>query len=99
MEYPMVINPTPVQADHETGHQWWPDDGQQQRDLVRLDGRGFNEYMNILSDADSRETPPNPERAGQSYGRTSGSEDEPPMMWNANYGGPATASRPMGRRR
>ena len=25
---------------------------------------------------------------GQSYGRTSGNEAEPPMMWNANYGGP-----------
>jgi aminopeptidase N len=26
---------------------------------------------------------------GQSYGRTSGAEAEPPMMWNANYAGPA----------
>ena len=26
---------------------------------------------------------------GQSYGRTSGNEAEPPMMWNANYAGPA----------
>ena len=24
---------------------------------------------------------------GQSYGRTSGNESEPPMMWNANFGG------------
>ena len=26
---------------------------------------------------------------GQSYGRTSGNEAEPSMMWNANYGGPS----------
>jgi hypothetical protein len=28
------------------------------------------------------------DRLGQSYGRISGNEDEPTMMWNANYGGP-----------
>ncbi len=29
---------------------------------------------------------------GQSYGRVSGDESEPPMMWNANYAGPSRYS-------
>jgi hypothetical protein len=48
---------------------------------------GFNQYMNILSAADTQKAPPNLDGRGQSYGRTSGNEEEPPMMWNANYGG------------
>jgi hypothetical protein len=48
---------------------------------------GFNQYMNILSDADAAGRAPSLDKLGQSYGRTSGSESEPPMMWNANYGG------------
>jgi aminopeptidase N len=43
--------------------------------------------MNILSRADSLGQKPNLDGQGQSYGRTSGREDEPPMMWNANFAG------------
>ena len=49
---------------------------------------GFNQYMNILSDADAAGTRPVLDGLGQSYGRTAGNEAEPPMMWNANYAGP-----------
>ena len=49
---------------------------------------GFNQYMNVLSAADAQKTKPNLNGLGQSYGRTSGNEAEPPMMWNANYAGP-----------
>jgi hypothetical protein len=48
---------------------------------------GFNQYANILSGADSRGVAPNLDGLGQSYGRISGNEAEPPMMWNANYAG------------
>src|SRR5439155_25724416 len=48
---------------------------------------GFNQYMNILSDADAQHKPASLDRLGQSYGRISGSEDEAPMMWSANYAG------------
>ena len=50
---------------------------------------GFNQYMNILSGAHRRDTVPVLDGRGQSYGQTSGDENEPPMMWNANYAGPA----------
>jgi hypothetical protein len=50
---------------------------------------GFDQYMNLLSNADSRGISPNLNGLGQSYGRTSGNEEEPPMMWNANYAGPS----------
>ncbi|HYE58180.1 MAG TPA: hypothetical protein VD948_06725, partial [Rhodothermales bacterium] len=49
---------------------------------------GFDQYMNILSAADVAGRPANFDGLGQSYGRRSGNESEPPMMWNANYAGP-----------
>jgi hypothetical protein len=88
MEYPMVINSNQGAADHETGHQWWPMVVGNNETWYGWMDEGFNQYMNILSAADSRKTPPNLDGRGQSYGRTSGNEEEPPMMWNANYAGP-----------
>ena len=44
--------------------------------------------MNILSGADARRTTPRLDGLGQSYGRISGDEQEAPLMWDANYGGP-----------
>jgi hypothetical protein len=49
---------------------------------------GFNQYMNVLSGADVAGRPAELDGLGMSYGRTSGEEAEPPMMWNANYAGP-----------
>ena len=88
MEYPMVINSNAGAADHETGHQWWPMMVSNNETWYGWMDEGFNEYMNILSDADAARSAPNL-NIGQSYGRMSGSEDESPMMWNANYGGPS----------
>ena len=87
MEYPMVINSNQGAADHETGHQWWPMMVGTNETWYGWMDEGFNQYMNILSGADSRGMPPNLNGLGQSYGRTSGNEDEPPMMWTANNAG------------
>ena len=89
MEYPMVINSNQGAADHETGHQWWPMVVGNNETWYGWMDEGFNQYMNILSAADTRKAPANLDGRGQSYGRTSGNEEEPPMMWNANYGGPS----------
>jgi hypothetical protein len=43
--------------------------------------------MNILSRAASEGKEADLDGLGQSYGMVSGSEDEAPMMWNANYAG------------
>ncbi|HUQ83789.1 MAG TPA: M1 family metallopeptidase [Gemmatimonadaceae bacterium] len=88
MEYPMVINSNKGAADHETGHQWWPMVVSNNETWYGWMDEGFNQYMNILSDADAADARPVLDVLGQSYGRTSGSEAEPPMMWNANYAGP-----------
>jgi hypothetical protein len=48
---------------------------------------GFNQYSNILSDADAAGKPFSIDGLGQRYGAISGNEDEPALMWNANYGG------------
>ena len=88
MEYPMVINSNQGAADHETGHQWWPMVVSNNETWYGWMDEGFNQYMNILSDADAAKRAPVLTGLGQAYGRTSGNEAEPPMMWNANYGGP-----------
>jgi hypothetical protein len=87
MEYPMVINSNQGAADHETGHQWWPMTVGNNETWYGWMDEGFNQYMNILSDADAAGTTPSLNRLGQSYGRTSGDENEPPMMWPANNAG------------
>jgi hypothetical protein len=88
MEYPMVINSNQGAADHEAGHQWWPMVVSNNETWYGWMDEGFNQYMNILSDADAAKKPATFDGLGQSYGRTSGNEAEPPMMWNANYAGP-----------
>ena len=87
MEYPMVINSNQGAADHETGHQWWPMMVGNNETWYGWMDEGFNQYMNILSAADAQKRAPNLNRVGQQYGEISGNENEPPMMWNANYGG------------
>jgi hypothetical protein len=88
MEYPMVINSNKGAADHETGHMWWPMVVSNNETWYGWMDEGFNQYMNILSDADAAGQAPSFDGLGQSYGRTSGNEAEPPMMWIANYAGP-----------
>ena len=87
MEYPMVINSNQGAADHETGHQWWPMTVSNNETWYGWMDEGFNQYMNIFSDADAAKRAPVVNGLGQNYGRTSGNEAEPPMMWNANYAG------------
>jgi hypothetical protein len=87
MEYPMVINSNQGAADHETGHQWWPMMVGNNETWYGWMDEGFNQYMNILSNADARGVAPNLDTLGMRYGQTSGLEDEPPMMWNANLAG------------
>jgi hypothetical protein len=97
MEYPMVINSNQGAADHETGHQWWPMTVSTNETWYGWMDEGFNQYMNILSDADRQGQPPQLNGLGQSYGRTSGSETEAPLMWNANYGGPGYSFQAYGK--
>ena len=87
MEYPMVINSNRGAADHETAHQWWPMMVGTNETWYGWMDEGFNTYMNILSGADSRGEPANLNGRGQSYGRISGDETEPTLMYAANYGG------------
>lgn len=87
MEYPMVINSNQGAADHETFHQWIPMMMGTNETRYGWMDEGFNNYSNILSGADTAGKPYNLDQIGQNYGRISGNEDEPLMMWNANYGG------------
>jgi hypothetical protein len=88
MEYPMFIMSSVGAADHETGHEWWPMTLGTNETWYGFMDEGFNDYMNLLSDADRQGRVANLDGLGQSYGRTSGNEREAPLMWDANYGGP-----------
>ena len=88
MEYPMFIMSGPGAADHETGHQWWPMMVGVNETWYGFMDEGFNQYMNILSGADARHVQPPLDGRGASYGQISGNEEEAPLMWDANYGGP-----------
>ncbi|RFS16791.1 M1 family metallopeptidase [Emticicia sp. C21] len=87
MEYPMVINSNQGAADHETAHQWWPMVVGNNETRYSWMDEGFNQYMNILSGADSKGVPYKLDGLGQRYGKQSGAEDEAPMMWSANDAG------------
>ncbi len=87
MEYPMVVNSNQGAADHEVGHQWWPMVVSTNETWYGWMDEGFNQYMNILSAADAAGRSAVLDGEGQKYGRMAGTESEPIMMWNANYGG------------
>lgn len=87
MEYPMVINSNQGAADHETAHQWWPMVVGNNETRYGWMDEGFNQYMNILSEADEERKPYNLDGLGQSYGNMSGDENEAPLMWSANDAG------------
>lgn len=90
MEYPSLTMSGPGfgVTDHEIGHQWWPMMVGVNETWYGWMDEGFNQYMNILSGAAFRDSTPKLDGVGQQYGRISGNEAEPPMMWNANFGGP-----------
>lgn len=87
MEYPMVINSNQGAADHETGHQWWPMVVGNNETRYGWMDEGFNQYMNILSNADMSGRAYKLDGLGQSYGRVTGDENEAPLMWSANDAG------------
>lgn len=88
MEYPMFLMSGLGAADHEAGHEWWPMMVSNNETWYGWMDEGFNQYMNILSGADARKSPPSLDGVGQAYGQISGNDYEAPMMWDANYGGP-----------
>ena len=88
MEYPMIIFSAAGAADHEAGHEWWPMTLGTNETWYGWMDEGFNQYMNILSYADRQHQSPPLDGVGQAYGRISGDEREPPMMWDANFAGP-----------
>jgi hypothetical protein len=88
MEYPMLIMSGLGALDHEVGHQWWPMMVGVNETWYGWMDEGFNSYMNILSRAHLQGHEPVLDSLGMRYGIISGNEQEPPLMWNANYGGP-----------
>ena len=97
MEYPMFIMSGLGAADHEVGHEWWPMMVGVNETWYGFMDEGFNQYMNILSNFDAQKRAPVLDNLGQRYGPQSGNEQEAPLMWNANYGGPAYGFQAYGK--
>jgi hypothetical protein len=93
MEYPMLTMSGPgfEVTDHEIGHQWWPMTVGTNETWYGWMDEGLNEYMNILSEADWRGRRPQLDSIGARAGLAAGLENQAPMMWDNNYGGPLTA--------
>jgi Peptidase family M1 domain len=92
MEYPMLTmsGPNFGVTDHEIGHQWWPMMVGTNETWYGWMDEGFNDYMNILSEAAYRKVPAVLDTLGASYGETALTETQAPMMWDNNYGGGST---------
>ena len=90
MEYPMLTMSGPGfgVTDHEIGHQWWPMMVGNNETWYGWMDEGFNQYMNILSRGAYRGQPATLDSIGQRYGRVALLDEQAPMMWDANYGGP-----------
>jgi hypothetical protein len=97
MEYPMFLMSGAGAADHEVAHQWWPMMVAVNETWYPFMDEGFDEYVNILSEADAVGAAADLNGRGQSYGRRSGDETEAPLMWNANFGGPSYAFQAYGK--
>lgn len=97
MEYPMFIMSAAGAADHEAGHEWWPMMVGTNETWWGFMDEGFNQYMNILSAADRQGQRPDLDGLGQAYGRVSGNELEPPLIWNANLAGPMYSFQAYGK--
>ncbi len=93
MEYPMLTLSGPGfgVTDHEIGHQWWPMMVGTNETWYGWMDEGFNQYMNLLSEADWKHQAVQLDSLGGSAGLTAGEEAQAPMMWNNNYGGPFTS--------
>ena len=88
MEYPMVINSNQGAADHEAAHQWWPMMVGTNETWYGWMDEGFNQYMNILSDADAAKVPRRISTASaRATAAPAATKNEPPMMWAANNAG------------
>lgn len=90
MEYPMLTMSGPDfgVTDHEIGHQWWPMMVGVNETWYGWMDEGFDEYMNILSDAAHRGGPAQLDSVGGEFGLTALMDAQAPMMWDNNYGGP-----------
>ena len=92
MEYPMLTMSGPGfgVTDHEIGHQWWPMMVGTNETWYGWMDEGFNEYMNVLSEAAHEGRAPVLDGLGGQAGAQAGNEAQAPMMWDNNYGGPLT---------
>jgi hypothetical protein len=89
MEYPMLTMSGPWfgVTDHEIGHQWWPMMVANNETAYGWMDEGFNQYMNLLSEAAFAGKAPVLDSLGQEYGRDALIPEQSPMMWDANHAG------------
>jgi Peptidase family M1 domain len=89
MEYPMLTMSGPYfgVTDHEIGHQWWPMMVANNETQYGWMDEGFNQFMNILSEAAFEGHPPVLDSLGASYGQFALVDGQATMMWDGNHAG------------
>jgi hypothetical protein len=90
MEYPMIIfsGSSLGVTIHEFGHQWFPMTVGSNETRYGWMDEGFNDYIDEYAQAVYNKAPTTIGPAA-SYLRVAGTEQESPMMWLTEYGGPS----------
>ena len=90
MEYPMIVF---CSADlstitHELGHEWFPMTVSSDETRYGWQDEGFNDYIDLFSDAAYEKQPPTFSEWVQAYRAVAGHDLEPTLMWPSDYAGP-----------
>ncbi|MGH7646747.1 MAG: M1 family metallopeptidase [Gemmatimonadaceae bacterium] len=90
MEYPMIVfcSPDLSTITHELGHEWFPMTVSSDETRYGWQDEGFNDYIDLFSDAAYAKHPVNFGEWIEAYRELAGQDLEPTLMWPSDYAGP-----------
>jgi hypothetical protein len=90
MEYPMIVfcSPDLSTITHELGHEWFPMTVSSDETRYGWQDEGFNDYIDLFSDAAYEKQPPTFSEWIEAYRAVAGKDLEPTLMWPSDYAGP-----------
>ena len=90
MEYPMIVfcSPDLSTITHELGHEWFPMTVSSDETRYGWQDEGFNDYIDLFSDAAYEKQPPTFGEWIEAYRAVAGKDLEPTLMWPSDYAGP-----------
>lgn len=90
MEYPMIVfcSPDLSTITHELGHEWFPMTVSSDETRYGWQDEGFNDYIDLFSDAAYAKHPVNFDVWIEAYRELAGKDLEPTLMWPSDFAGP-----------